>query len=233
MITLNSAPGIEPGSLLQVDDEVMEVDSVSGTSVTVLRGSHGTAVSAHADGERVYTLDSVTHVVPFARDFFGSPASGSFSYPVFLPGVRIAAAEMSVTNSRGNSETATANFTGTVDLGIRTGFGGQITIQVEGYLAIQTAAAPPFVVGEPRPVREIFAVVESAPTGAPVQLELRVNGSSFCALTIPAGQTLSNTVSGFGLPALQAMDELSLDIVSVGSTAATTPGRGLTVTIRL
>ena len=32
--------------------------------------------------------------VPFAKDFFGSPASGSFSFPISLPDVRIAAAEL-------------------------------------------------------------------------------------------------------------------------------------------
>lgn len=232
-VTVSTPSAAQPGDLIQVDGEVMEVETVSGSTLQVLRGSHGTAPASHAAGEKAYRLDSKTYVVPFARDFFGSPASGSFAYPIFLPDARIAAAEMFVTNSRGNSETAKANFTGTTDAGIRTVSGGLISIQVEGYLAIQTSAAPPLVIDEAHSVRDIFAVVQDAPAGAPVQLAVKVNGTLYCSLTIAAGNTVSNTVSGFGLTPLQSMDEITLDIVSVGSTAATTPGRDLTVTIRL
>ena len=211
----------------------MEVDAVAGASVQVLRGSHGTPDEAHAAGDKVYALDFKTFVIAFSRDFFGSPASGSFSYPVFLPDVRIAAADFHVTNSRGNSETSKAHFLATADYGIRTLSGGQLTIQVEGYLAIQTSAAPPLVVEDAHSVRDIFAVVREAPTGAPIQLAVKVNGDTYCALTIAAGSTASNVVGGFGRRPLTALDVVTLDVVSVGSSAATTPGRDLTVTIRL
>ena len=36
----------------------------------------------------------------FAQDFFGSPASGSYAYPITIPDVRIAAAELFMTNSQ-------------------------------------------------------------------------------------------------------------------------------------
>lgn len=232
-VAVNAISAAQPGDLIQAGGEIMEVESVSGSTLVVSRGSHGTGAVAHANGTAVHRLDSKTYVVPFARDFFGSPASGSFAYPIFLPDARIAAAEMYATNSRGNSETTKVNFTGTTDLGIRTVSGGLISIQVEGYLAIQTSAAPPLVIDEAHSVRDIFAVVQDAPTGAPVQLAVNVNGALYCSLTIAAGNTVSNTVSGFGLAPLQPMDEITLDVVSTGSTAATTPGRDLTVTIRL
>jgi hypothetical protein len=50
-------------------------------------------------------------------------------------------------------------------------------------------------------------------------------------LTVPAGATVSNVVSGFGLAALPADGKISLDVTAVGSAA--NPGRDLTVTIRL
>ncbi len=232
-VALNTPSAAQPGDLIQVEGELMEVESVTGSTLEVVRGSHGTSPAAHAIGTAAYRLESKTYVVPFARDFFGSPASGSFAFPIFVPDARIAAAEMFMTNTRGNSESAKVNFTGTTDFGIRTVSGGLISIQVEGYLAIQTSAAPPLVIDEAHSVRDIFAVVKDAPTGAPVQLALKVNGSLYCSLTIAPGDTGSDTVSGFGLAPLQSMDEVTLDVVSVGSTAATTPGSDLTVTIRL
>jgi hypothetical protein len=66
-----------------------------------------------------------------------------------------------------------------------------------------------------------------------VELAIRLNDAVFCTLTIPVDQTTSNLVDGFGLPPLAAMSKLSLDIVSVGYTANTSPGQDLTVTIRL
>jgi hypothetical protein len=44
---------------------------------------------------------------------------------------------------------------------------------------------------------------------------------------------MSNVVWGFGLPPLTAGAQLSVDILSVAAGGAGTPGRDLTVTIRL
>jgi hypothetical protein len=141
--------------------------------------------------------------------------------------------ELFVTNTRGNSETKTVTFTYTADSGLRTLSGGQFSIQVEGYLAIQSNAAPPLVVQDSHSVRDMFAVVREAPTGAPVELRLRQNEVVHCNLTIPANSTVSNTVDGFGLPPLAAGAQINLDIVSVGQGADSLPGRDLTVTLRI
>jgi hypothetical protein len=222
------------GALIQVEAEVMEVATVgAGGVLTVARGAFGTAAASHASGTLAYMLDRSVFVVPFPRDFFGSPASGSYACPIFIPDVRIAAAELFMTNSRGNGQTRRVNFTATTDLGLRTLSGGQLTIQVEGPLAIQTAAAPPLVVETAHSVQDVFAVIREAPTGAPIQLRLRVDTSEYCTLTILAGATASNVVPGFGKAALTAASRLFLDIVSVAQTAESSPGRDLTVVVRL
>lgn len=233
-ITVSPAQAWQEGDLIQVGSEVMVVDAVfdGGSRFGVSRGSFSTTRGSHAAGVPVYELERKVYVIPFVRNFFGSPASGSFAYPIFIPDVRIAAAELYVTNSRGNSETARKAFTETLSQGMRTLSGGQLSIQVEGYLAVRMNAAPPLVVEESHSVRDIFAVVGQAPMGAPVELELRKNGQLYCRLTIPSGATLSNIVDGFGLPLL-AKEELTLNILSVGYGDGVTPGADLTVIIRL
>ncbi len=235
LVTLAAAGAGQIGDLIQIDSEVLAIVAVQngGLQYQTTRGSHGTSASNHATQAVVYHLKRKVFIVPFPRDFFGSPASGSFSYPIFLPDARLAAASLMVTNSRGNSETSKGNFTATVDAGLRTLSGGQLTIQVEGYLAIQTGAAPPLVIEDAHSVRDVFAVVREAPTGGPVHLELKRDGALYCSLTIPVGATTSNTAGGFGLAPLGALSKLTLDIISVSQTADSTPGRDLTVTVRL
>jgi hypothetical protein len=171
--------------------------------------------------------------MPFVKAFFGSPASGSFSYSVFLPDARVAAAEFFVNNSIGASVVAEAVFGATVDQGLRTLAGGQISIQVQGYLAIQTNAAPPLVIEDSHAARDIFAVVRDAPSGDDIVMQLRQGSTVYCTLTIPDGENISNVVAGFGLPPLVASAQVNLDITAVPTAADTLPGRDLTVIIRL
>jgi len=235
LIDLASAGSGQAGSLLQIESELLLIEEVlnGGLRYQVQRGAHTTTPAAHAAATAVYHLKKKVFVVPFVRDFFGSPASGSFSHPIYVPDARIASAELFVTNLKGNSETKTVSFSYTVDGGLRTLSGGQFSIQVEGYLAIQTNAAPPLVVQDAHSARDIFAVVREAPTGQPVSLRLRQNETTYCELTIQAGATISNVVNGFGLPPLVAGAQVNLDIVSVGQGAENLPGRDLTVTMRL
>ena len=171
--------------------------------------------------------------MPFVKGFFGSPASAAFSYSVFLPNVRIGAAELYMTNAVGGGLVGKAAFGATADQGLRTLAGGQLSIQTQGYLAIQTGAAPPLVLEDSHVPRDISAVVREAPSGGAIELQLKQNSSAYCTLTIADGQTISNVVGGFGLAPLSASARLDMDITSVPTAAGTLPGRDLTVTIRL
>jgi hypothetical protein len=235
LVDLNAAGSAAVNDLIQLDREVMIVEEVlnGGTRYRVTRGAYGSTPAAQVSGEKIYHLKRHVTIVAFARDFFGSPASGSFAYPVFLPDARIAAAAFVVTNTRGNSPTAHAAFTQTVNKGLRTLSGGQFSIQVEGLLAVQDDAAPPLVIENPRSVRDIFAVVRQAPVGDDLALQLRQGSTVYATITIPDGENSSASISGFGLPPLSAGSQLNLDILSVPAGVDTLPGGDLTVTLRL
>ncbi len=242
-ITLSSAGPAVAGDLIQIEGEVLAVVAslTGGTQYQVTRGSHGSTAAAHGASTPIYHLARNVTIVSFVNDFFGSPASGSYSSSIFLPDVRVGAAELFMTNVRGNSPVAAAAFGATTDQGLRTLAGGQLSIQVEGYLAIQTDAAPPLVIDAERAVRDVFAVVSEAPSQPPgaspgtntLQLQLRVGSTVFCTLSFNDGATTSNAVDGFGLAPLAAGSQLSLDILAVHGEANSLPGRDLTVTVRL
>ena len=234
-LNLTTAFSAQAGDLIQIESEILIVEQAVSdqTSCQVARGAFGTAVAGHTGQTAVYLLDRKTLIIPFAPDFFGSPASGSYAYPVSIPDVRVATAELFVTNSRGNSDVGRFAYTATTDLGIRTLSGGQLSIQIEGPLAIQTNAAPLLLVEAAQSVRDVYAVVKEAPSGAPIQLLVTQNGSPYCQLTIADGATVSDTVDGFALGPLAAKAQVGLDITSVAQTSDATPGRDLTVTIRL
>jgi hypothetical protein len=234
-ITLSSAGTAVAGDLIQIEAEILEVTGTSGggTIYAVARGSHGSTAAAYSAGTLVYHLKLNVTIVPFVNGFFGSPASGSYSNSISLPDVRVGAAEFFVTNSFGGGPVATASYGATTDEGLRTLAGGQMSIQVEGYLAIQTDAAPPLVVDSALAIRDMFAVVNDAPSGGAVTLQLRQGSTVFCSLTIADGTTTSNVVDGFGLAALAAGAVISMDILSVPTASGTLPGSDLTVIIRL
>jgi hypothetical protein len=230
-----SAASVVAGQYLQLGEEIVRVDAVAagGTTLQVTRGSHGSPATAHAADDLVYALKERTEIVPFSRDFFGSPASGSYNYTVNLPHARVAAADFIVTNQRGDSPVDQRHFTATTEFGLRTMQGGQLNLQVEGPLSIEDDATPPLVMEDYLAMQDIYAVVQEAPTEIPVVLRLRQDGDVICTLTIPVNATTSNVVDGFGLAPLRAGSLLHLDIVSVGQTATSTPGADLTVTVRL
>ena len=96
-------------------------------------------------------------MLPFLRGIFGTPASGSYSQVLTVPDIRIAAAELYVTNVKGNSQVGAASFSGLVDGGIRTLSGGQLSMQVDGPLAIQSNAVPQLSVEAAHSLRDVFA----------------------------------------------------------------------------
>jgi hypothetical protein len=230
-LTLNSPGTAQTNSLIQIDGELMVVIAVvnSGSQYQVARAASGSQAAPHNSGTLIYQLLSKPVIVPFPPEFFGSPYSGSWSYPVVLPDVRVAGAELFVTNNRGNSPTSAICLAGSTDNGLRTLSGGQYSIQVQGYLAVDQNAAPALVVESSHSVRDIFAVLGKA-ADAPVQLQLNVDGTAYCQLTIVPGQLVSNSVDGTSLPYLAANAQLTLSIQAVGQTY---PGSDLTVLIRL
>ena len=135
-----------------------------------------------------------------------------------------------MTNALGNGPAAVNSYTATNDSGLRTNGGGQFSFQITGYLAIQTGAAPLVIVDSGQSVRDMYAVLITPSSGAGVTLQLNRNGVAYATLQFAAGATVSNVVNGFGLPALNAGDQLSLDVDGVGTT---NPGSDLTVIMRL
>ncbi len=234
-ITLSAAGPAVAGDLIQIEGEILEVSATAsgGTVYTVARGSHGSTSATHLAAALIYHMARNVTIVPFVNGFFGSPASGSYSHSVFLPDVRMGAAEFFVTNSIGAGPVAVGAFGSTTDQGLRTLSGGQMSIQVEGYLATQTDAAPPLIVEDSHAARDIYAVVNEAPLGGAVVLNLRVGSTLYCTLTIPDSVAISNVVSGFGLAALAGGSQVSLDVYSVPTAPGTLPGRDLTVIVRL
>jgi len=138
-----------------------------------------------------------------------------------------------MTNAFGNSGITQSSVTDTTDQGLRTLTGGQITIQIQGNIAIQTGAAPPFVVDSEKAIRDIYAVVGQAPSGGAVVLNVTVNGTALCTLTIADGATISNVVGGFTLAPLQEQAQVNTDITSVPGASNDVSAVDLTVTIRL
>ena len=219
------------GDLLQIEAEILRIMAVAGDglSYTVERASHGSDAAAYAAGTPLYYLESRVVVVPFVRDFFGSPASGQYAHPIYWPDVRVSAANFNVTNIYGSSPTAEGNLTGTTALGLRTLSGGQLTLQVDGPLAIGSSLTPILLVERRQAIGEVYAVVADAPTGGNILARVMRNGVAYAEVTIAAGMTQSNSVSGFGLPPLEAGERLTVDILNVPSSSAGTPGRDLTI----
>ena len=209
----------------------MRVDAVldGGLTYQVTRGYHGTDAAAHSD-QTMYPLQSKLAIASFARDFFGSPASGGWGLPVLLPDARVASGELFVSNSRGASPTAVAAVTNTIDGGMRTLSGGQYSIEVAGFLAIENGAAPDLVIDATHSVREIYAVVRQAPTDAPVIVRVNQDGAEYCTVAIAADGNMSSVQDGLLLPPLTIGARITMDITSVG---ATNPGSDLTLIIRL
>ena len=231
LVGLNAAAAAAVGSFVQVDREVMLVEELQngGQQYRVTRGVHGTTAATHDAGKPVYRLSTRTAISSFPEGFFGSPYSGSWKDPIPMADVRVASAELLVTNSRGNSPVASIYLTNNDDNGLRTLSGGQYSIQVDGFLAVDSSAAPPLVVDTAHAIRDVYAILGTAADAA-VQLQLKVDGAVYCSLTFPPGQFTSSAVDGLTLAPLTAGAKITLAILAVGQSY---PGADLTVLIRL
>jgi len=224
------AAPVAEGELLQIGREILQAGATTGGVTAVTRGLQSTTAADHALTESAYPLLDKVVIVPFIRNFFGTPASGRWSGTVNLPNIRIASAELYMTNSFGAGPATVAPFTVTIDSGLRTLSGGQFSFQITGYLAVLSGAAPDIIVDAARTVRDIYAVLRDPSTGSGVTLELNRNGQPWTSIQFDPGATISYVVPGFGLPVLNAGDRLSLDVTGVGTS---NPGSDLTVMIRL
>lgn len=226
------------GQLIQIGTELMSILSIdpAANSYAVIRGVLGSIATTHNTGDLVLHLNATTVVVPFAANFFENRASINYLNTISLPDVRVAAAEFYVTNSFGNSQTRQTCYTLQPDGGLRTLSGGQFAIQVAGYLATQTNAAPPLLVETSHAVQDIRAVVTQAAAGYVVSVDVLQNGVEYCNVSIPDGQTTSQVLDGASLPPLVTGASLTINVtlqVDPSFTGAVSPGRDLTVTIRL
>lgn len=230
-VDLTTAGTAVEGQLIQIGPEVMRVTAVqlSGTRYQVVRNIDDSGAVAHNAGDVVYELKDLTVTAPFPKNFFGTELSGSWKHSIPLPDVRVAVGEFYVENDRGKSPIYGAYFTHNDDLGLRTLSGGQYSIQVSGYLAVQESTAPALLIEDSHAVRDVYAVL-GREADAPIQIRLRVDGDLYCTLNFFAGLKVSDAVDGNSLPPLMAGSHLTADILSVGSTY---PGADLTVLIRL
>ncbi len=234
-VELNAAGAAEVNELLQIEQEILRIEEIldGGLRYRVIRGYASSTAASHLVGVSVYELKRSIHILPFARGFFGTPASGSYAFRITLPNVRICAAEMFATNSIGNGETSRIELTGNTSQGLRTMYGGQASLQVDGYLAIQNQATPPLIIDRDYSIRSIQAVVRDGVSGGTVTLRLKQNDTELCTLTIPDGDTESDVLDGQNLDILHAGSQLGIDIVSVPQLGNSFPGRDLAITIRL
>ncbi len=221
---------VATGTFLQIGAEVLLAGATDTTGTAVQRALHGTAADTYPSGTLVYILRDKTTTFPFIRNFFGSGVSGDWKSSLELPCVRVASAEMYMTNALGDGPSAYRPLTNTNELGLRTLSGGQYAFQITGFLAVQTGAAPAVAVDADRVVRDIFATLRTPASGAGVTLELNHNGAAYATVQFDPGATVSGSVAGFGLPPLRFGDTLTLDVTGVGTT---NPGSDLTLVIRL
>lgn len=226
------------GETIQIGTELMSVLSVDpvANTYTVVRGVLASTATPHNAQDLVLHLDSTATSVAFAPNFFENRASSNYLHTISLPDVRVCAAEFYVTNTFGNSQTQQTSYTLQPDGGLRTLSGGQFSIQVSGYLATQQDAAPPLLVETAHAVRDIRCAVTQAATGYTVSVDILQNGVVYCNVSIPSGQTASSVLDGALLPPLQTAASVTINVtlqVVQGFTGQVSPGRDLTVTIRL
>jgi hypothetical protein len=235
-LNLSSAGGAQAQNRIQIDSEVIQVMAVGTGSLqySIARGADGSQASAHAKGSPVYQLLAKTYIAPFPREFFGSPYCGDWSFPILMPDVRVASAELFVTNDHGASPVSSICMTGTNENGMRTLSGGQIDLTVDGVVAIASNAVPAVTLPQARSIRDIFATAEQTPVGSNLSCVLNVSGTPIATLTIEQGKYTSNAIdmttnpSVWGL-VIPASQPIMLDVIAVGSSY---PGKRLTGTIR-
>ena len=220
------------GDVLQLGGEIARVASLTVGGCVVTRAEFGSAAASYAAGTSIYLLQKRVQIVPIARGLIGSQASGDFSQDFYLPDVRVAAAELFMTNDFGPGPARSGSFGYLSTDGIRTLSGGQLVFHVDGYLAIQNDAAGPIAMDATHAVRDLYAIVSNAPSGGSVTVRISVDGSEYCRLNVPDSQLVSGSVSGFGKHPFSSGSRITVDILDVPNGAGSLPGKDLTVIVR-
>ncbi len=234
----SSQPAPQVNDVVQIGAELMTILSagLASNTYTVLRASLGSLTATHNLGDPALVLGTSVFVVPFAQNFFGNIASINYLHTISVPDIRIAAGQFYVTNAFGNSQANQQCYTSEADGGLRTLSGGQFSIQVSGYLATQQNAAPPLLVEAFHAVRDLRAMISQPASGYTVSVDVLQNGTEYCNMTIPSGTIASEPVDGSDLPPLQEGATITMNVtleVIQGFQGSISPGRDLTVTIRL
>jgi hypothetical protein len=227
------ASAVAAAAFVQIDGEILLAGATDlAGNTAVQRNMLGTHAAAHDATALAYPLAEKVAIVPFVKNFFGSPSSGDWRYSLELPNVRLAAASLFMTNTLGAGAVTYLSFSeNTNDQGLRTLSGGQFSFQISGYLAIQTVmATPAVIVDADHCIHDIYGILGTGSGGAGVTLQLNLNGSLYATVQFDEGATTSNIVPGFGLPILHAGDLMTLEVTGVGTT---NPGSDLTLVMRL
>lgn len=132
-----------------------------------------------------------------------------------------AAASDAAQNVLSNASTPAASASGDV-----------ISFSMEGYLAIDSSAAPPFALFTQRTADSIMAVLNRAPKGGDVLVEILAGGKKWGAITIPDG-AVKASVSAAALGPIPAGVPIVPAIRAIPTAESREPGGDLTVMIRL
>ncbi|KKL63302.1 hypothetical protein LCGC14_2176470, partial [marine sediment metagenome] len=138
-------------------------------------------------GSRLYAVQEKLVTFAFEPEFFETPAALEWIGQIELPDAHVIVVEAWAVNAFGKSEAMQAAI-GTTTSRTLSG-GGQISLEVEGTLAIQSDAVAEVEVEQARAVGGVYGYVKQAPTGGDIRAVVTVNGSAYCELVIPAGAT--------------------------------------------
>jgi hypothetical protein len=225
---------LSSGGMLQIESELMEVVGPvdGGEAYEVVRGKFGTVAAPHSTNVVCFPLDQNATPIALLPGFLNSSAGASFVFTLSLPNVRVSCASLELYNRLGKSPVSELNFVASTDGGLRTLIGGQIVLSTQGYLSIEAAAGAALTVDRTLCVRDLFAIVEEAPTGGDISIAVRVNGDVYAELLIVAGQLSSVAANRFNWSPIPVGARLNFDVLSVPSAAVGSSGRDLSILIR-
>jgi hypothetical protein len=223
------------GSLFQIEEEIFETtgEPTGGNIYPVIRARYNSSASLHFIEEPIFLLTRREMTIPFVPGYFNSSAAVGFRYNFRLPNVRISGADLTLYNRIGASARTEECYTGVTNYGIRTLSGGQIAMNVHGFLAIEASAGNSYVLDRTTVVRDVSAYVQEPPYGGDVEILVRVNGEPYCELLVQAGSHVATAVDQFNSMPLPAGGKLSFDVLNVPPASAGTPGRDLTVLLQI